>query len=108
MSATIDPTADIMTLINVFTVEPERQEELIELLAEVTEKAMKHQRGFISANIHKSADGRRVVNYAQWRSKGDFETMQKNPQAAGHMKAAAAIAKFDPMVCVVTSSHAAA
>jgi len=107
MGATIDPAADVMTLINVFTVEPGRQQELVELLAEATEKAMKHQRGFISANIHKSADGKRVVNYAQWRSRGDFEAMQKNAQAAGHMKAAAAIAKFDPIVCVVASSHTA-
>jgi heme-degrading monooxygenase HmoA len=105
MSARIDPTARLMTLVNVFTVTADRQQELVELLDEATQKIMKHQPGFISANIHKSSDGTRVVNYAQWRSKAEFEAMQKNPEAAVHMRAVAALAKFDPIVCEVTSSH---
>jgi len=105
MTATIDPNAGVMTLVNVFTVDVDRQQQLVELLDEATEKAMKRQPGFISANIHKSVDGTRVINYAQWRSKTDFEAMQKNPQAAEHMKAAAGLAKFDPIVCEVASSH---
>jgi heme-degrading monooxygenase HmoA len=107
MTATINPSDQVMTLINVFTVEPGKQQQLIDLLDQATETAMKRQPGFISASIHKSADGRRVVNYAQWRSKADFEAMQKNPEAVEHMKGAAAIARFDPIVCEVASSHAA-
>ena len=105
MSAKIDPSAELMTLVNVFTVTADRQQELIDLLDEATRKTMKHQPGFISANIHRSSDGTRVINYAQWRSKADFEAMQKNPEAAAHMKIVAALAKFDPIVCEVTSSH---
>lgn len=103
MTATIDPDAHIMTLINVFTVPRERQQELVDLLDQATETAMKHVPGFISANIHKSDDGTRVINYAQWRSREDFESMKKNPQAAEHMKGIGEMATFDPIVCKAVS-----
>ena len=56
---------------------------------------MKNVSGFVSANIHKSLDGVRVVNYAQWRSREDFEAMGKNPEAQAHMKPIMEIAKAD-------------
>jgi heme-degrading monooxygenase HmoA len=66
---TIEQDSKVTTLINVFTVEPKNQQHLVDLLIETTERVMSQQEGFISANIHKSLDGTRVVNYAQWRSK---------------------------------------
>ncbi len=39
------------------------------------------QPGFISASVHKSLDGTRVVNYVQWCRRGDFEAMLRNPDA---------------------------
>lgn len=86
----------IATLINVFTVAPERQQALVTLLVEATEAVMKKQPGFISANIHKSLDGTHVTNYAQWRSRADFETMLANPQAQLHMQAATQFATYEP------------
>jgi heme-degrading monooxygenase HmoA len=77
---TISKENKIVTLINVFTVEPANQQKVIDLLVEATEKTMKHLPGFVSANIHKSLDGVKVVNYAQWRSRQDFEAMIKNSQ----------------------------
>jgi heme-degrading monooxygenase HmoA len=65
---------------------------------------MKHQPGFISANIHKSFDGTRVVNYAQWRSREDFEAMRRNPEAGSHMAAAGALATYDPILCEVVEA----
>ena len=53
--------------------------------------------GFVSANLHKSLDGTKVANYAQWRSRENFEAMLENPEAAVHMREAAKIAeKFEP------------
>jgi hypothetical protein len=46
-----------------------------------------------------------VVNYAQWRSNDDFEAMLKNPEIAPHMKAAGAIAKFEPHLYAVAAVH---
>ena len=94
---TIATNKNMVTLINVFTVQPENQQRLVDLLTEATKLAMKKQPGYISANIHKSLDGTRVTNYAQWRSKGDFEAMLQNPEAAMHMKEASQLAiKFEP------------
>jgi quinol monooxygenase YgiN len=98
----------LVTLINVFTVEPAKQQQLIDLLIHATGVAMRHVPGFISANIHRSLDGKKVVNYAQWRSVEDFEAMQKNPAAKPHMKQAAALAKFEPGLYEVVDTESAA
>jgi heme-degrading monooxygenase HmoA len=88
---------DVVTLINVFTVAPEDQQRLVDLLVEATQAVMRRQPGFVSANIHKSLDGTRVANYAQWRSKEAFEAMLRNREAAEHMGEAARIAEsFEP------------
>ncbi len=92
---TISKDAKVVTLINVFTVEPENQQKLVDLLIDATEKTMKNLPGFVSASLHKSLDKVRVTNYAQWRSKEDFEAMLKNPEATAHMKPIVAIAQFD-------------
>src|ERR1700687_5931394 len=100
-TSTIRAGAEIFTLINVFSVAPDRQRELATLLIEATEQTMRHQPGFISANIHTSLDGRHVVNYAQWRSRDAFEAMLRSPDARPHMTRAAALASFDPILCEV-------
>jgi heme-degrading monooxygenase HmoA len=87
--------ADHVTLINVFTVEPKNQDRLVAMLVAATEAVMKNIPGFISANIHKSADGVRVANYAQWRSAKDFEAMLKNPDAQKHMAPINDFATYD-------------
>ena len=75
----------MVTLINVFTVEPARRQQLEELLIRATQVTVRHLPGFVSANIHKSVDGTRVENYAQWRSREDFEAMLRNSEASTHM-----------------------
>lgn len=85
-----------VTLINVFDVDPAAQHELLELLTEATEKVMRHRPGFVSTNPHASFDGTRVVNYAQWRSRDDFETTMANPDAQQHMRRAAELARPMP------------
>ena len=103
---TIEIGSRVFTLINVFTCDPERQEKLVTLLKDATEKTMKRMPGFISANIHRSFDGQRVVNYAQWKDKESFEAMRAHPDAIPHMKASAQLAKFDPITCEVVESIA--
>ena len=101
---TIENGSKLLTLINVFTVEPEKQRQLVSLLIEATEKTMQHLPGFVSANIHRSLDGKRVVNYAQWESMASFDAMRKNPDAMPHMKAAAELAQFEPILCEVSDA----
>ena len=94
---TISKDNDVVTLINVFNVAPEDQQRLVDVLANATRTVMRDQPGFVSANIHRSLDGTRVTNYAQWRSREAFEAMLRNQEAAEHMGAAARIAEsFEP------------
>ena len=102
--ATIEKDKKVMTLVNVFTVKPEKQAELADLLVRATDETMKDLPGFVSASIHRSLDGTKVINYAQWRSKADFEALKENPKAQPHMKEAAALASFEPIVCEVVES----
>jgi quinol monooxygenase YgiN len=101
---TIAKDADVLTLVNIFTVKPDDQEQVSKLLIEATEQTMKRLPGFISATIHRSLDGTKVVNYAQWRSREDFDAMRKNPDARPHIEAAAALATFEPILCEVVDS----
>ncbi len=96
------------TLINTFFVAPDAVDRLVAVLNEATEGVMRRMPGFLSANIHKSLDGTRVVNYAQWRSKEEFEAMLANPEAAPHMQQAAALAeRFEPVLYEVVAVHLA-
>jgi quinol monooxygenase YgiN len=100
--------ADHATLINVFTVQPDRARQLVDLLAEATENVMQHIDGFISANIHLSADGTRVTNYAQWRSAAALEAMRQDATAQQHMAQCAELADgFEPHLYTVESVHSA-
>lgn len=100
----IEKGNEILTLINVFSVAPEKQQELVTLLVNATEQTMKGIPGFISANIHRSLDGKKVVNDAQWASKGAFQAMLQHPDAQVHMQASAALATFEPILCEVSEA----
>jgi quinol monooxygenase YgiN len=105
---TITAHADHATLINVFTVEPERARQLADLLTAATEEVMQHVDGFISASIHLSADGTRVVNYAQWRDAAAMQTMRQDNTAAQHMAQCAELAVgFEPHLYTIESVHEA-
>jgi quinol monooxygenase YgiN len=85
-----------LTLINVFTVAPEKQNELIELLTDVTEQNVRHHKGFVSASLHRGIDGKKVTMYAQWASVEDYESMRRNAVPGPALEKALQIATFDP------------
>lgn len=104
--ATITAPSHYATLINVFTVVPGRAAELAAVLTEATDTVMRHLPGFVSANIHVSTDGTRVVNYAQWQSAEAYSAIFDNPDAREHMGRAAGLAEgFDPHLYDVVSAH---
>ncbi len=69
----------LTTVIIIFQVKPEQQQELIEAIEEFLE-TVKTQPGFVSANLHKSIDGVKVANYAQWSSLEEFEAFRNNQE----------------------------
>jgi len=102
----ISEDQDVVTLINVFTVEPENQQPLVDLLVEATKTTMSRQPGYVSASFHASLDGTRVTNYAQWRTREDFEAIFSNPEVRPHMEEAAMLAiGFEPHLYRVKFSH---
>lgn len=62
----IRANSGIITQINVFTVPDGGQEALLAYLGEAA-KAASEVDGWLSASLHRSLDGTRVVNYAQSR-----------------------------------------
>src|SRR6202023_368869 len=76
---TISAKSDVITLINIFTVEPANQRRLVELLTEATEVSVRRAPGFVSASLHRSTDGTKVTMYAQWRSIDDYQAMRQDP-----------------------------
>ena len=104
-STIIDPSVRVTTMINVFTVRRERQHDLVDLLNPAPEEVIRHRPGFVSASIHASADGERVVNYAQWTDVDSFRAMLKHPAAQEQMNAANELAESaDPRLYVVKST----
>jgi quinol monooxygenase YgiN len=93
---TIDPQNKYLTLINVFTVDPADQQQLVELLTRATGDSVRKITGFISASLHRSIDGAKVTMYAQWRSIEDYQNMRNNAQASPYLEQALKIASFDP------------
>jgi|SRR5215472_3897800 len=93
---TISKNLNLLTLINVFKVEPSNQQRLLDLLAKVTDTSVRHARGFVSSSLHRSLDGTRVTMYAQWRSMEDYEAMRRDPTAAPYLKEALSFATFEP------------
>jgi uncharacterized protein YndB with AHSA1/START domain/quinol monooxygenase YgiN len=102
--AVIRKETDLATVINVFTVAPEKQDQLAAMLATTTEQTVKDLPGFVSASIHRSTDGTRVTNYAQWRSRDAFEAALKNPEFLAHIKPITEIAQPDAHVYEVVET----
>lgn len=77
--ATLALDNSLTTVMVIFTVKLEQQQELIEAIKEFLE-TVKTQPGFVSANLHKSIDGVKVVNYAQWSSRSAYESFVNNDE----------------------------
>jgi heme-degrading monooxygenase HmoA len=68
-----------VTQITVIESEPEKQAEALSLMTERA-RFMARQPGFISISVHRSLDGRRIVNYIQWQSRDLLQTAHKSPE----------------------------
>ena len=108
--STIHPADRVLTMVNVLTPEPGRQAEVIGLLQAGMQDTMRHQPGFISANIHRSLDSDHVVVYAQWKDQASVDAAVKLIQAgqAPNMAQVFAIATPDFHPYRVVSVHTSA
>ena len=81
----------LTTVIIIFSVQPEQQSELIEVIKDFL-VTVKVQPGFVSANLHQSIDGVKVINYAQWSDMQAFEAFRNNEEVQAK---AAKLFEFD-------------
>ncbi len=104
----ISTKSSVVTLINVFTVDPTHQLRLVELLTRATEVSVRHAPGFVSASLHRSLDGTgtKVTMYAQWRSVEDYQAMRQDPAPLPFLQEALAIATFEPGMYEVVQTFA--
>jgi quinol monooxygenase YgiN len=103
---TISTKSSLITLINVFTVEPANQRRLIELLTEATDVSVRRAPGFVSASLHRSTDGTKVTMYAQWRSIDEYQAKRQDPAPLPFFQEALKIAKFEPGIYEVVETFA--
>ncbi len=97
----------LTTFINIFTVSPENQAELVALLTRATESTVRLAPGFISASLHRSLDGAKVAMYAQWRSLEDYDAMRRNAAASPFLQQALTLATFASGIYEVVDTFAA-
>jgi quinol monooxygenase YgiN len=67
-----------VTQITVVDAEPEKQAEALSLMAERA-RFMARQPGFVSISLHRSLDGRRIVNYVQWQNRELLQQAHQSP-----------------------------
>lgn len=107
MEATIRIDSNMTTLVNVFSVEPENQAALVAALKEGTETFFSKLPGFIAASVLAGKDGRRVINYSQWRTAGDIEAFRQNPNFGPYIQRITGLAKGETVMGDVIFVHAA-
>jgi quinol monooxygenase YgiN len=106
---TLDPLAGFVTTVNTYTVAPDQAEELLNLLVRLMGETLPYVPGFVSANLHVSADRTQVINYGQWRSREAITAAVGDPKTAARMQEVAQIASSITRIsCELRQSVAAA
>jgi heme-degrading monooxygenase HmoA len=68
-----------VTQITLIESEPDKQAEALSLMHERA-RFMARQRGFVSISLHRSLDGRRIVNYIQWETRELLRSAHESPE----------------------------
>ncbi len=92
-------------VISAFTVTPERQRELLDLLRANAEEVLRHQPGFVTADLLAASDGTTVVNHARWTDADAVRAMTADPAVRARMAPVWAIARPVVRQFTVASSH---
>jgi quinol monooxygenase YgiN len=94
-----------VTLINVFTAKPGKQQELARTLAEGTRNFFSKQPGSLSSSVVVGGDGSKVANISQWRSADDIAAFRADPRFADYMKSIVELAAGESMMGQTIYSH---
>jgi len=89
----------IAVLINVFRVEPENKQKLIELFEQGTSDIFSKQPGYISFSIHKGDDDKRLVLYGQWEGRQYIDAFRKKPEIGEYFQKVKELGTFESIIC---------
>lgn len=89
----------ITVLINVFTLQPENEQKLIELLEEGTLSIFSKQPGFISESINRGSDSKRLVLYGQWEGPQYIDAFRQKPEVRQYGQKIMELATFESIIC---------
>jgi quinol monooxygenase YgiN len=67
-----------VTQITIVESEPDKQAEALSVMTERA-RFMARQPGCISISLHRSLDGRRIVNYVQWQDRDLLQSAHRSP-----------------------------
>jgi len=105
MSTVKITTSDKYTFINVFTLHNNAdQQKLIDIMSSVMSGPGKSVPGFISAALHRSLDGTKVVVYSQWTSKEAGASLAQIEELKPFGKQAMEIASMTPVMYEVAET----
>jgi heme-degrading monooxygenase HmoA len=68
-----------VTQITIIESEPDKQAGALSVMTERA-RFMARQPGFISISLHRSLDGRRIVNYVQWQNRDLLRSAHQSPE----------------------------
>ena len=69
----------LVTQITVVEPEPDKQVEALSVMKDRA-RFMARQPGFVSIVLHRSLDGKRIVNYVQWKSRELLQAAHRSPE----------------------------
>jgi quinol monooxygenase YgiN len=98
MTTNLAKDSSPVTLVNILTVEPAVQPELLALLQDTTENTICTLSGWISTVLVASDDKQRIIIYSQWESAADIDAMRKDPRMVANFPRLTALASVDSII----------
>ena len=84
-------------LVNLLRVKPGKQDALVALLQENTERVIRTLPGWKATRLIAARDGAGVVIYSEWNSPQAVETMRSDPRMQAYFPRIAELASLDSM-----------
>lgn len=95
----------MLVVISTFTVPPGKQRELLDLLHANAEEVLRHQPGFVTADLLATPDGTTVVNHARWTDAAAVRAMMADEAVRSRIAPVWTIARPVVQQFTVSSSH---
>ena len=101
----INPAADIQTVITTFETSPGVCQDLLDELRDAYQAFISQQPGFIAAGLHVNDAQTRIANYSQWQKRDDFLAMLRSDEMRTRNRKINELCKsFEPVMYDVAES----